>query len=63
MEIFTEVVNGVTVVSLVGELDGSTAPQVQGEILALIGPQSRILLNMTDLVYMSSAGARVLLMC
>jgi anti-sigma B factor antagonist len=49
------------VVTIVGEIDGSTAPQAQGVILAQAEPGARVILDMTGVTYMSSAGLRVLL--
>jgi anti-sigma B factor antagonist len=62
MEIRVDSMGSVTVVAIVGDLDGSTAPQAQTEVLALVGPGAKILLDMTGLEYMSSAGARLLLL-
>jgi anti-sigma B factor antagonist len=62
MDIYVEDVASVTVVSLVGDLDGNTAPRAQAEILPLIGSGARIVLDMTGLEFMSSAGARMLLL-
>ena len=50
------------VVTIVGEIDGSTAPQAQEQILALIGPGVKVALDMTGVTYMSSAGLRMLLL-
>jgi anti-sigma B factor antagonist len=61
MEIHVDAVGSVTVVAIAGDLDGSTAPRAQSEVLALVGPGTKILLDMTSLDYMSSAGARLLL--
>jgi anti-sigma B factor antagonist len=62
MDIYVDAVGGVTVVAITGDLDGSTAPRAQTEVLALVEPGIRIVLDMTDLAYMSSAGARLLLL-
>lgn len=62
MEIFIEDKGNVRVVKLIGELDGNTAPAVQEEVLPLISPGAKILLDMTALDYMSSAGARTMLL-
>ena len=62
MEIYVDIVGSVTVVAVTGELDGSTAGPAQDQILPLIQPGARILLDMADLAYMSSAGARTLLL-
>lgn len=53
--------DSVTVVELVGELNTTTAPDIQKQILPLAEPGSKILLDMTQVGYMSSAGLRVLL--
>ncbi|RPJ02258.1 MAG: STAS domain-containing protein [Chloroflexi bacterium] len=62
MDILVEPVGSVTVVALTGDLDGSTAPQAQSEVLALMGPGCKILLDLTRVDFMSSAGARLLLL-
>lgn len=61
MEISINRVNDVTQVELVGDIDGSTAPAVQAQILPLAGTNAKILLNMSQVLYMSSAGLRMLL--
>jgi len=50
------------VVTIVGEIDGSTAPRAQEQILALAGPNVKVALDMTGVTYMSSAGLRMLLL-
>ena len=45
MEIYTDYVGGVTVVALVGELDGSTAGMAQEQVLPLIEPGVRLVLD------------------
>ncbi|HSN65865.1 MAG TPA: STAS domain-containing protein [Fusibacter sp.] len=54
-------VDQVSIVELVGEIDGNTAPTVQSHVLPLAKPGSRILLDLTQVAYMSSAGLRMLL--
>jgi anti-sigma B factor antagonist len=49
------------IVTILGEIDGSTAPQAQERILALIEPGAKVLLDMAGVTYMSSAGLRMLL--
>lgn len=61
MEIKIEDLEDIKLVQLIGEIDASTASQVQQEILPLAQPQSKILLDMSQVSYMSSAGLRVLL--
>jgi anti-sigma B factor antagonist len=55
-------IEGVTVATLVGELDGRTAPIVQDRLMALPQPQSKALIDMSGVSYISSAGLRALLM-
>ena len=61
MEINVKTVDQVTVVEIVGDIDGKTASQVQEEISPLVLPESKILLDMSQVGYMSSAGLRLLL--
>ncbi|MEB3247798.1 MAG: anti-sigma factor antagonist [Merismopediaceae bacterium] len=51
----------VQIISLIGEIDANTAPSVTNTVLPLIGSNSKILLDMTKVSYMSSAGLRTLL--
>jgi anti-sigma B factor antagonist len=53
--------DGITIVGLTGDIDGSTAPIAQAKILPLALPNCRILLDMSKVPYMSSAGLRMLL--
>jgi anti-sigma B factor antagonist len=52
----------VQVVTIVGEIDGSSAPQAQEVILAQVGEGAKVVLDMTGVTYMSSAGLRMLLL-
>ncbi|WP_036486340.1 anti-sigma factor antagonist [Myxosarcina sp. GI1] len=61
MEINVKNLEDIAVVELAGDVDASTAPQVQQQILPLAQPNSKILLDMSQVPYMSSAGLRVLL--
>ncbi len=61
MNIEVKDLDGATLVALNGDVDGSSAPQAQARILPLIGPGCRILLDMSGVSYMSSAGLRMLL--
>jgi len=62
MDIEFETVDGITVATLFGELDSRTAPLVQDKLLDLPSPQARVLLEMSGVNYISSAGLRALLM-
>jgi len=61
MDINVKTVDQVTVVKIVGDIDGKTASQVQEQVSPLVQPESKILLDMSQVEYMSSAGLRVLL--
>lgn len=61
MNINIRTVEQVTVVEIAGDIDGKTAPQVREQISALVQPEVKIILDMTQVDYMSSAGLRVLL--
>jgi anti-sigma B factor antagonist len=62
MDIELEDVDGVTVATLFGELDGRTAPDVQEKLLALPKEDRLLLLDLSGVSYISSAGLRALLM-
>lgn len=53
--------NGITVVEMTGDIDASTAPEVQEKVLGSAEEKSKILMDMTNVPYMSSAGLRMLL--
>jgi len=62
MEVYIKTVRQVAVVEITGELDGKTAPEAQERILPLVQPGCKILLDMTKVSYMSSAGLRLFLL-
>ncbi len=51
----------VSVIEIAGDMDGNTAPLVQAQVLPLAQQQAKLLLDMTKVPYMSSAGLRMLL--
>ena len=53
--------DGETTLVLSGRLDTVTAPQLQEELLPEFENAEQVILDFTDLVYVSSAGLRVLL--
>ncbi len=61
MDITTSTLNGATVVIVNGEIDANTAPEAQERILPLASPGCRLVLDLTNVPYMSSAGLRILL--
>jgi anti-sigma B factor antagonist len=62
MEIQTKTVEHVTVVELTGELTAQTTGEVQEVVLSLAEPRTKIILDMSRVPFMSSAGLRMLLM-
>ena len=61
MDIQVSETEGVTVVTVDGELDTNSAPIAQQQIVPLAVDGVRLVLDMTKVPYMSSAGIRVLL--
>ncbi len=62
MNIATSTVGGVSVVTVQGTIDGSTAPLAQEQILPLVQTRCRLLLDMSRVDFMSSAGLRMMLL-
>jgi anti-sigma B factor antagonist len=62
MDVQVKPYDDATVVEVSGDVDGSTAPQLQEQVLAVAQPGCRLLLDMTKVDYMSSAGLRVMLL-
>ncbi|HQH71917.1 MAG TPA: anti-sigma factor antagonist [bacterium] len=62
MQIAIHTVDDITVVSITGEIDGKTAPEAQQKILPLAAEKNNILLDLSGVDYISSAGLRLLLM-
>jgi len=62
MEIFQENSNGVEVFSVKGSLDSNTSAEFEARIYTTLeSGQHRLVLNLQDLDYISSAGIRVVL--
>ena len=61
MDITIKPMNSVQIVSIVGDIDGNTASAAQSSILALAVPASKVVLDLSQVGYMSSAGLRMLL--
>jgi anti-sigma B factor antagonist len=53
---------GVTIVKLRGELERQTVPDVQETLMPLIRPGCKILIDMSQVSYISSAGLRIFLL-
>lgn len=62
MEITHSQQQEIPIIHLVGDIDGRTAPQVQQAILPAMQAGSKLLLEMSRVTFMSSAGLRVLLL-
>jgi anti-sigma B factor antagonist len=62
MNIEITVQEQIVIISLIGQIDGRIAPLVQEEVRQNVQPDSRILLEMSQVSYMSSAGLRMLLL-
>lgn len=45
-----------------GEIDGKTAPQVQAQLLGVMERANRLILDMSEVTFLSSAGLRMLLL-
>lgn len=61
MEINISTIEDIKVVAIDGDIDASVAPTVTEDILPLAIANAKIILNMTEVPYMSSAGLRTLL--
>jgi anti-sigma B factor antagonist len=62
MQITTEESRAVAIATVAGDLDGLTAPDVQGRLLALIVRNPKLVMDMSRVGLLSSAGLRVMLM-
>jgi len=62
MDVQIKNVDDVIVVAVSGEIDGKTAPEAQNVILPLVEPGSKLLVDMSEVPYMSSAGLRMMLL-
>lgn len=62
MQINISTAGEVTVVEIIGEIEASAAAQIQEKVLALVKPGLKLLMDMTDVSFMSSAGLRLLLL-
>ncbi len=62
MEISNRTLDSVQVIAMKGELDGKTAPAAQDHVLSLAVANNKMLLDMREVTYISSAGLRMLLL-
>src|SRR5210317_90336 len=62
MEIIVNEIDGITLVSINGKLDSTTAPDAENEINNLLEKQvKKMVVSLKDTAYVSSAGLRVFL--
>ncbi|BAQ61732.1 anti-sigma F factor antagonist (spoIIAA-2) [Geminocystis sp. NIES-3708] len=61
MEININTIDNVQIVTLKGDIDSSVASEVTESIIPLVTEKVKIILDMTAVSYMSSAGLRTLL--
>ncbi len=61
MQVQTARQDGITIVSIDGEIDGRTAPQLEGGFASWPG-RDRVVLDLSGVSYLSSAGLRALLL-
>ncbi len=61
MDVTIDTSDGFSVVALAGEVDGRTAPVVQDKVVPVLGPDSKVLLDLSAVTFLSSAGLRLLL--
>ncbi|HWS36237.1 MAG TPA: STAS domain-containing protein [Actinoplanes sp.] len=54
--------DGILVLKLIGDLDGRTAPEVQSRILEVLPSDERVLLDLSGLGVLTSAGLRTMLL-
>jgi anti-anti-sigma factor len=62
MQVETKKESGITTVSIKGRMDAVTTPEIESRLTQLVdGGEKRLLINMGELEYISSAGLRALL--
>jgi len=53
---------GILVVEPVGDIDGKTAPDFQAQVVGWMQPEGRMVIDLTQVAFMSSAGLRAMLL-
>ena len=62
MNLVTSEENGIGTATLEGSLDGKTAPEVREQLRPFLAANSKLILDLTRVDYLSSAGLRLLLL-
>jgi anti-sigma B factor antagonist len=62
MKLETSEENGIGTARLEGSLDGKTAPEVREELRPFLAAHTRMILDLSKVDYLSSAGLRLLLL-
>jgi anti-anti-sigma factor len=62
MELKTSEQEGVKIIHIEGSLDGNTVNDAQEKVMPLLGTAVKMVLDLKNCVYVSSAGLRLLLM-
>jgi anti-sigma B factor antagonist len=62
MDISKRIIDTVTLISLAGSLDSRSAPAAQESILPSLPEDGRVLLDLSDVTFVSSAGLRTMLL-
>ena len=61
MQISTRTTNHIHIVAIAGSLDSTSSPEAQKSLESVLASAKNVLLDFSDLDYISSAGLRVLL--
>ncbi len=61
MSIVSKRQNNVFILELEGDIDANSAPDISSQVLTTTESESKILMDLTNVAYMSSAGLRMLL--
>jgi anti-sigma B factor antagonist len=54
--------DGIDIVELEGSVDGKTAPEIREQLRPVLSSSQKVILDMTGVNYLSSAGLRLLLL-
>ena len=61
MQVFTRTSNDIHIVAIAGSLDSTTSPEAQKSLDAVVAGAKKVVLDFSQLDYISSAGLRILL--